>query len=44
MDTVKIKVVVNGNEYESDIETRKLLAHYIREDLGLTGTHVGCDT
>jgi carbon-monoxide dehydrogenase medium subunit len=44
MDTVKIKVVVNGNEYESEIEPRKLLAHYIREDLGLTGTHVGCDT
>jgi carbon-monoxide dehydrogenase small subunit len=44
MDTVKIKVVVNGKEYESEIEPRKLLVHYIREDLGLTGTHVGCDT
>jgi carbon-monoxide dehydrogenase small subunit len=44
MDMVSIKVRVNGKEYQSDVEPRKLLVHYLREDLGLTGTHVGCDT
>ena len=41
---MKIKVTVNGKAYERDVEPRTLLAYFIREDLGLTGTHVGCDT
>lgn len=41
---VKIKTKINGKEVESEVEPRKLLVHFLREDLGLTGTHVGCDT
>lgn len=41
---MKIRVRVNGQQYESDVEPRKLLVYYLRDDLGLTGTHVGCDT
>jgi aerobic carbon-monoxide dehydrogenase small subunit len=37
-----IKVTVNGRLYQEDIEPRLLLSHFIRENLGLTGTHVGC--
>ena len=44
MENIKIKSKVNGKDIESEVEPRKLLVHYIREDLGLTGTHVGCDT
>jgi len=44
MDSINIKVKVNGKRVESAVEPRKLLVHYLREDLGLTGTHVGCDT
>ncbi|MBI2649408.1 MAG: (2Fe-2S)-binding protein [Thaumarchaeota archaeon] len=39
-----IRVRVNGVDYESDVESRMLLVHYLREVLGLTGTHEGCDT
>ena len=39
-----IGVSVNGERYEREIEARKLLVHFIRDDLDLTGTHVGCDT
>ena len=39
-----IAVVVNGERYEREVEARKLLVHFIRDDLDLTGTHVGCDT
>ena len=39
-----IKVRVNGVERTSDVEPRLLLVHFIREDLRLTGTHIGCDT
>jgi carbon-monoxide dehydrogenase small subunit len=39
-----VKVVVNGVEYERDVEARRLLVHFLRDDLELTGTHVGCDT
>jgi aerobic carbon-monoxide dehydrogenase small subunit len=39
-----VTVVVNGVEYERDVEARRLLVHFIRDDLELTGTHVGCDT
>ncbi|RDI94667.1 (2Fe-2S)-binding protein [Meiothermus sp. QL-1] len=43
-EKVNIKVKVNGKTYESQVEPRLLLVHYLREHLGLTGTHVGCDT
>jgi carbon-monoxide dehydrogenase small subunit len=41
---VKISVTVNGKKYQRDVEPRTLLAYFLRESLGLTGTHVGCDT
>ncbi|MEK6783233.1 MAG: (2Fe-2S)-binding protein [Bacteroidota bacterium] len=41
---VKIKVKVNGVEYSHEVEPRLLLAHYLRDTLRLTGTHIGCDT
>jgi carbon-monoxide dehydrogenase small subunit len=41
---VQIHVTVNGTAYDSDVEPRTLLVHYVREVLGLTGTNVGCDT
>ncbi|GIV65786.1 MAG: (2Fe-2S)-binding protein [Chloroflexota bacterium] len=41
--TVKIKVTVNGKQYEREVEPRLLLSDFIRHDLGLTGTHVGCE-
>jgi aerobic carbon-monoxide dehydrogenase small subunit len=37
-----IRVTINGRSYEEDVEPRLLLAHFIREKIGLTGTHVGC--
>ena len=40
----KIKVTVNGTVREAEVESRLLLVHFIRENLQLTGTHVGCDT
>ena len=39
-----VKVDVNGDLYEREVEARRLLVHFIRDDLELTGTHVGCDT
>ena len=39
-----ITVGVNGTTYEREVESRRLLVHLIRDDLDLTGTHVGCDT
>ena len=41
---MQISMTVNGNDVTSEIEPRVLLVHYIREVLGLTGTHWGCDT
>ena len=41
---VKISVNVNGTNYEREVEPRMLLVHFLREELNLTGTHVGCDT
>jgi carbon-monoxide dehydrogenase small subunit len=41
---IPIKVNVNGTDYEREVEPRTLLVQFLREDLGLTGTHVGCDT
>ena len=39
-----ISVDVNGTTYEREVEVRRLLVHFIRDDLDLTGSHVGCDT
>jgi carbon-monoxide dehydrogenase small subunit len=39
-----ISVTVNGRTHKSDVEPRTLLVHYLRDQLNLTGTHVGCDT
>jgi len=39
-----IAVDVNGEAIEYEVPARRLLVHFIRDDLGLTGTHVGCDT
>ncbi len=39
-----VNVKVNGKEYKKDVEPRTLLATFIRDDLDLTGTHIGCDT
>ncbi|MCX7784317.1 MAG: 2Fe-2S iron-sulfur cluster-binding protein, partial [Meiothermus sp.] len=44
MKKVQISVTVNGKTHQSMVEPRLLLVHYLRETLGLTGTHVGCDT
>jgi aerobic-type carbon monoxide dehydrogenase small subunit (CoxS/CutS family) len=40
----RISVEVNGVTYERDVEARRLLIHFIRDDLDLTGSHIGCDT
>jgi carbon-monoxide dehydrogenase small subunit len=39
-----ITLTINGRTHEADVEPRRLLVHYLREDLGLTGTHIGCET
>ncbi len=39
-----VKLTVNGTTYERDVEPRTLFVHFLRDDLGLTGTHIGCDT
>jgi carbon-monoxide dehydrogenase small subunit len=44
MSKVPIQVKVNGEEVSAEVEPRLLLVHFIREQLGLTGTHIGCDT
>ena len=44
MPHVKVSVEVNGTRYEREVEPRLLLVHLLRDELGLTGTHVGCDT
>jgi carbon-monoxide dehydrogenase small subunit len=44
MTTQHISVTVNGEAHEADVEPRLLLVHFLRDGLGLTGTHVGCDT
>ena len=40
----RISVTINGTTYEREVEARKLLIHFIRDDLDLTGSHIGCDT
>ena len=39
-----ITVTINGTVYEREVEARKLLIHFIRDDVDLTGSHIGCDT
>jgi len=40
----EISVTINGTVYEREVEARKLLIHFIRDDVDLTGSHIGCDT
>src|SRR5205809_5662796 len=42
-ETVSVQLIVNGQRREGRCETRKLLVDFLREDLGLTGTHIGCE-
>ena len=42
--TQRVSIGVNGERHESEVEPRLLLVHYLRDHLGLTGTHIGCDT
>jgi carbon-monoxide dehydrogenase small subunit len=42
--SVRVSLDVNGTTYEREVEPRLLLVHFLRDELGLTGTHVGCDT
>jgi carbon-monoxide dehydrogenase small subunit len=42
LETVRVRA--NGRDYECEVEPRTLLVHLLRDELGLTGTHVGCDT
>jgi carbon-monoxide dehydrogenase small subunit len=39
-----ISVEINGETYEREVDARRLLVHFIRDDVELTGTHIGCDT
>ncbi len=41
---MQVSVTVNGTTYTRDVEPRLLLVHFLRDELGLTGTHLGCDT
>lgn len=41
---MKVAMTVNGTLYERDVEPRMLLVHFLREELGMTGTKIGCDT
>ena len=42
--TIRVAMTVNGTEYAREVEPRLLLIHFIRDELGLTGSHWGCDT
>ena len=42
--TMTVSMTVNGEARSAEVEPRTLLVHYLRDELGLTGTHVGCDT
>jgi aerobic carbon-monoxide dehydrogenase small subunit len=42
--TQGVELTVNGERRAAEVEARMLLAHFLRESLGLTGTHIGCDT
>ena len=41
---IRVRMTVNGDEVSADVEARLLLVHFLRDGLGLTGTHWGCDT
>jgi carbon-monoxide dehydrogenase small subunit len=41
---MEMSVTVNGSVHTSDVEPRRLLVHHLRDDIGLTGTNIGCDT
>ena len=43
-DAIRVSVTVNGQAQTAEVEPRLLLVHFLRDTLGLTGTHVGCDT
>jgi aerobic carbon-monoxide dehydrogenase small subunit len=42
--SLAVSVEVNGEQIELEVPARRLLVHFLRDDLGLTGTHIGCDT
>src|SRR5262245_66246284 len=44
MSRHSVTVTVNGERRQAEVEARKLLVHFLRDDLGVTSTHVGCDT
>ena len=44
MSVHRISVTINGEVHEREVESRLLLVHFLREEVGLTGTHIGCDT
>jgi carbon-monoxide dehydrogenase small subunit len=44
IDKVAVEITVNGQAYQREVEPRELLVQFIREELRLTGTHIGCDT
>jgi carbon-monoxide dehydrogenase small subunit len=44
MPTISVSMTVNGQKVSKEVSTRTLLVQFLRDDLGLTGTHVGCDT
>jgi len=41
---LEVTVTINGEAHTADVEPRRLLVHFIRDDVGLTGTNIGCDT
>ena len=41
---MEVTITINGQQHTNDVEARTLLVHYIREQAGLTGTNIGCDT
>ena len=43
MTKVNVRMEINGNQYEGEVDPRRLLSDFIRDDLGLHGTHVGCE-
>jgi len=44
MAMIPVTLTVNGRTRQGQVEPRRLLVHYLRDDLGLTGTHIGCET
>jgi carbon-monoxide dehydrogenase small subunit len=44
MEKATVSVTINGEQRSAEVEPRTLLVHFVRENLGLTGTHIGCDT